>query len=93
MTKTISGDKYSTASLVIPLVNELKGLTMKIGQTDFLPSVICGYEKSQTLSSCTFIDPHFVILGFSNEKFETTEQAKIQVKFDLSPKSESNTQI
>ncbi|CAH1997729.1 unnamed protein product [Acanthoscelides obtectus] len=90
-TKTISGEKYATASLVIPLVNGLKSVCLKLTKKDFHPDVIQvvlklnsglfdrfeSVERSNTLTACTFLDPRFKMLVFDNEQLSSNVKKNI----------------
>lgn len=79
VTKTISGEKYCSASLIIPLSNGLKNICTTLPKKNFSPSVMevisklqngfnmrLGNVESTTLSICTFLDPRFKGIAFSN---------------------------
>lgn len=81
-TKSISGEKYATASLVIPLVNGLKSVCNNLCKREYHPDVaeivlklssgledrFSNVERSNTLALCSFLDPRFKLLAFSDEK-------------------------
>ena len=80
ITKTISGEKYCSASLVIPLVIGLENICTILPKKDFSKLTmeviselqngvnvrLSNIESSTTLSLCTFLDPRFKGLAFSN---------------------------
>jgi hypothetical protein len=80
VTKTISGELYCTAILVIPITNGLIYVYTKLLQKDFLPPTqklindclhginerLGNVERSNTLTVSTLLDPRFKNLAFSN---------------------------
>lgn len=82
VTKTISGEDYLTASLVIPLANGLfsvyknlldkpfsgcmKNLLIKLNKS--LEDRFANLENSNTLSMSTFLDPRFKSIPFKDKK-------------------------
>ncbi|KAJ8884386.1 hypothetical protein PR048_016243 [Dryococelus australis] len=80
VTKTISGEKYCSASLLIPLDNCLQNVCEHLLNKAFSNSVtevvvkfqpglntrLGNIENSSTLSICTFLDPRFKSLAFSS---------------------------
>lgn len=88
VTKTISGEKYCTASLVIPLTSGLLNVCKALQKKNFsftglkvvsnlqkgLHMRLGNVENSNTLLICTFLDPRFKGLAFSN--IEIGEHAK-----------------
>ncbi|XP_018377324.1 PREDICTED: zinc finger BED domain-containing protein 1-like, partial [Trachymyrmex cornetzi] len=80
VTKTISGQKYCSASLIIPLTNGLQNICTTLPKKNFSPILLNvisklqngfhvrlgNIESSTTLSICTFLDPRFKMLAFSN---------------------------
>ncbi|XP_050314913.1 E3 SUMO-protein ligase ZBED1-like [Anthonomus grandis grandis] len=81
VTKTISGEKYATCSLVIPLSNGLKAVCQNFINRELNENVKVVVEKlnsslierfknvehSNTLALCTFLDPRFKMIPFSEE--------------------------
>ncbi|KAJ8871923.1 hypothetical protein PR048_028263 [Dryococelus australis] len=88
LSKTISGEKYCSASLLIPVANGLQNLCENLLKQAFSNSVTevvvklqaglntrLGYiENSSTLSICTFLDSRFKSLAFSSPS--SSEHAK-----------------
>lgn len=80
VTKTVSGEKYATGSLVIPLTNSLFTVCGKLKERNFSPQVkevvtelnkemskrFGNFESSNTLTLLTFIDPRFKNLVFKD---------------------------
>lgn len=80
-TRTLSGENYCTASLVIPMYNGMKKVFENLSKQMFSPAVLevvqlirSGLEErlgtvenSNTLTVCTFLDPRFKYLGFSKD--------------------------
>lgn len=91
VTKTISGEKYATGSLVIPLSNGLKAVCQNLLKMEFNKNVRLVVEKlnaslierfknvelSNTLAFCTFLDPRFKLLPFSEEYFAVNLKKKV----------------
>lgn len=95
VTKSISGEKYCTASLVIPLTNGLKNVCTILHKKNLSPSAIevstllkglntrlNNIENSSTLLMCMFLDPRFKEITFSNANI--AEHAKQLVISSLS---------
>lgn len=109
VTKTTSGEKYCSASLVIPLSNDLKNICTTLPKKNFSPSVmeviskllngfnmrLGNIESSTTLSICTFMDPRFKGIAFSNTS--AAEYAKKMVissltsNIDITEQTRHNT--
>ncbi|CAH1110803.1 unnamed protein product [Psylliodes chrysocephalus] len=80
VTKTLSGEKYCTTSLVIPLCNGLTNIIKKLSRKELpepmanvvqrlksgLQERLGNVEKNNTLEISTFLDPKFKLLAFSN---------------------------
>lgn len=91
VTESVSGEKYATASLIIPLVNSLISVCEKLAAKQFSPDVhevaekllkevnerFGNLENSQTLTLVTFMDPRFKNLCFSRP--EIGERVKQRV--------------
>lgn len=90
-TKSLSGELYCTASLVIPICNGMKKLFAKLAKKKFSNSIkkvlaviedefrerLGNMEKSTTLAVCTFMDPRFKNLAFSSESTAENVKSKI----------------
>lgn len=91
VTKTISGEAYLTASLVIPLVNGLDSVYTIFAEKPFVQCIknvvilfqnslkerLGSLENSNTLSISSFLDPRFKQIGFRDPK--NAEMAKKNV--------------
>lgn len=80
VTETLSGEKYCTASLIIPVCNGLNNILKKLSKKQLSEPVACvvqslnsgfherlgNVESNNTLRVCTFLDPKFKQLAFSN---------------------------
>lgn len=87
-TNTISGDRYCTASLMIPIINGLVDVSKTLLKKDFgniiktivsqllkgLTERLGNVEKSNTLIISTFLDPRFKNLSFHEKN--TAENVK-----------------
>lgn len=91
-TKQISGEKYMTASFVIPVTAGLKKVCNKMKQTlelgDEIKQVLqelrkgldirfANIEYSNTFAICTFLDPRFESIGFEEIEAANTIKKKI----------------
>lgn len=80
VTETLSGEKYCTASLIIPVCNGLHNILEKLSKKQLSEPVagvvqrlksgfherLGNVENSNTLRVCTFLDPKFKQLAYSN---------------------------
>lgn len=103
VTAVISGEKYCSASLVIPLTNGLQNVCRNLLKKDFTSSVmevvkklqaglnarLGNVENSATLSVCTFLDPRFKTIAFSNS--QASEHTKKIVTSALSTSLANNS--
>ncbi|XP_072392289.1 zinc finger BED domain-containing protein 4-like [Diabrotica undecimpunctata] len=74
VTKIISGENYGTASYVIPLINGLYDVCdLEKGLRERFENI----ENSQTLTICTFLDPRFKMIAFSNQNYGENTKKKV----------------
>ncbi|KAJ8968788.1 hypothetical protein NQ314_002096 [Rhamnusium bicolor] len=90
-TKTISGEKYCTASLVIPICNGIRKTLLNLSKNQFSELIknileilrstfeerLGNVENSNTLSISTFLCPKFKQMGFSNDTTANSVKQKI----------------
>lgn len=100
----MSGDKYATASLVIPLGLSLSSICQKLktrvstgAATNVVSSLIEGFlkrfgnlEKNHTLKLVTFLDPRFKNMVFSTQDVaQNIKQTAISMVREKTAEAES----
>ncbi|KAJ8871858.1 hypothetical protein PR048_028198 [Dryococelus australis] len=104
VTKTVSGETYCTASLVIPLVNGMHSMCTNLMKEEFcepvrnvvmtiqqrISSKLGNVELSNTLAVSTFLDPRFKRIAFSSKAY--SDHAKKLVTSVLSKQFETSTE-
>lgn len=91
VTRKLSAEKYATASQVIVLTRGLLAVCSKMQEENFLPITkqivaelqrgiltrMSNFEESKTISLCTFLDPRFKMVAFSNKRIAENVKKRV----------------